>query len=418
MRIHRVDLIVFPVILLTGILLGSVQVASMPGVPSHGRYHASDMDDLQEQLLGHSVLPKPWSAASDHPGWLAICGLYQRVSTATGLQGMRLWNRLTPVFLGLNLCLFLGLTRQLRFNRLQALALTAVLLASGATITWSVVLETHVLALTSLLLPALILTNRRLTSRLWSRPNPADVATYGVAIAIATSITITNMMLAILAVIPVNFLRHPSPARLVTRTIRRLPTLISASLVGVGILAFVHLISWYMHQDRNMPQFLEVLGERRLLQSMRGSWWDSILSLAWIAPPIDAYSGRPEYLQMLSLERNWSTAPAYLSGLAVLFLTICSFRVVSARTMFIPAFVLFGVVLHSVYGLGESFLFAANYTWASVISVGLLGRAVMPRQLGWIAFSVALIMLIVNLLIWKHGLDWIIENNYLLPPAH
>jgi hypothetical protein len=66
----------------------------------------------------------------------------------------------------------------------------------------------------------------------------------------------------------------------------------------------------------------------------------------------------------------------------------------------------------------SSSLFSANYTWASVIATGLLGRSVIPRQLGWVALSVALIMLVVNLMIWRHGLDWIIENNHLLPTAH
>ena len=67
MTIPRVDLALFAVVLLLGIIFGAVQVSSMPGVPSHGRYHPSDMDDLQAQLLGHAVLPKPYAAASDHP---------------------------------------------------------------------------------------------------------------------------------------------------------------------------------------------------------------------------------------------------------------------------------------------------------------------------------------------------------------
>ena len=423
MGIRRVDLILFPLVLLVGILFGSVQVASMPGVPSHGRYHPSDMDDLQEQLLGHAVLPKPYAAASDHPAWIAICGMYQRMSAASGLQGMRLWNILTPVMLGVNLCLFLGLLRQLRFSRWQSLGLTAVLLATGATITWSVVLETHVLAPTSLLLVALILTNRRITSRLWTRPTPTSVGTYGVAFALAASITITNIMLAILAVLPLNVFRHPKPNLLLARTMRRIPTLMTAFLVGIGILAFVHLVGWYLTQDRDMRQFLEVLvrggGDGIILfQGIPGSRWESVLSLAWIAPPMDAYKGSPEALDLLALERGWSTAPAYISGFLVLLLTIFSLRVVSARTMFIPAFALFGVVLHSLYGLGESFLFSANYTWATVVSIGLLGRAVMPRQLGWIALVLAMIMLVVNLLIWKYDIDWIVEYNYILPPAH
>ena len=166
-----------------------------------------------------------------------------------------------------------------------------------------------------------------------------------------------------------------------------------------------------------MKQFLEILAERHLMEYMNGAWWDSILSVAWIAPPMDAYSGMPEDEDMLALRRTWATAPAYISGLIVALLTICSLRVMSARMLFIPGFVLFGIVLHSIYGLGESFLFVANYTWASVISIGFLARTLMPRQLGWVAFALATIMLIVNLAIWTHGIEWISENNYLLPPT-
>ena len=316
----------------------------------------------------------------------------------------------------------MGVARQLNFTRRQALAVTAVFLATGATVTWSVVLETHVLAPTGLLLAALLLTNRRLTSRLWSRPTPAVIATYGVAIALAAGITITNIMLALLAVIARNPFRHFAPSRLVARTMRRLPTLGTAFLAGIGLLAFAHLIGWYLSPDREMRQFLELIVHGAgdgiiLLQGVPGSRWESTLSLAWIAPPISAYVGSPENLDLLQLERTWKTAPAYVSGLLVTLLTLCSLRVASARALFIPAFALFGVTLHSIYGLGESFLFSANYTWASVLSIGLLGRATIGRTLEWIAWPLAALMLAANILIWTHGIDWIVAQEYLLPNA-
>ena len=164
-----------------------------------------------------------------------------------------------------------------------------------------------------------------------------------------------------------------------------------------------------------MRHFLEILGERRLLPYMVGSWWDSGLALAWIAPPMSEYVGTPPET-MMDLKLNWRTLPAYVSGLAVFLLVCCSLRVATARPMFIPLFPIFGVFLHSIYGLGESFLFAANYTWATVISLGLLGRSVFPRALGWIALVLGGVMLVVNVVIWMHGLDWIVENDHLLPP--
>ncbi|MCP4835224.1 MAG: hypothetical protein GY895_10725 [Phycisphaera sp.] len=39
-----------------------------------------------------------------------------------------------------------------------------------------------------------------------------------------------------------------------------------------------------------------------------------------------------------------------------------------------------------------------------------------PRSLGWTALVLATILLAVNVGILRHGLDWIVENDHLLPP--
>ena len=143
----------------------------------------------------------------------------------------------------------------------------------------------------------------------------------------------------------------------------------------------------------------------------------TVLALSWIAPPMDAYTGSPEALELLALDRSWPTVPAYLSGLLALVLMICSLRTCSARVLFIPCFAIFGVALHAIYGFGESFLFSANYTWASVLSAGLLGRHLVFRQMTWIACVLAVALFIINVTIWMHGIDWIEANGYLLPNA-
>ena len=402
------------IVFIVGAVAGSIQVAWMPGVPAHGRYHASDSDYLQEDLLGVSLRPGPSAPTADHPAWQAICGVYQKISAMFDLSGMTLWNIATPVMLGINLCLFLLLTRNLGFDRAQGLGLTVLLLSTGATVNWSLVLETHVLAPTSLLLAALILSDRRMVPRIWNHPSPWILSVYGLAIALAGSITITNAMLVVLAVLPAGLIRRLRPAPLAKRTIERIPILITAGLVSVGILAFVHLTGWYLIQDPKMAQFLAVANERHYLPYMMGSWWESVLAVAWVAPPLDQYIGYHDDTWFL-LRRNFSTMPAFLSGLLVFTLTVCSIRFASSRGMFIPIFVVFGIALHSVYGRSESFLFAANYAWATVISIGILGRAVIPNHLCRGTLAISSVLFVVNLAIWKHGIDWIIENGYLLP---
>ena len=255
--------------------------------------------------------------------------------------------------------------------------------------------------------------------RIWNRPSAVDLGIFGFAIALSASITITNVMLGILTVLHARSIRRPHPSFFVERTVRRFPTLLTGGLVAVGILAFVHLAGWYfwaghLRKDPEMRHFLEILQERHMIASMAGSWWDSILSLAWVAPPMSEYSGTPPDT-MMALNQNWTTFPAYISGLVVFLLTLCSLRVTPSRAMFIPAFALFGVALHSIYGQGESFLYSANYTWATVIAIGLLGRAIAPRFLGRIALVIAFTLFIVNWAIWKTGVDWIIMNGYILP---
>lgn len=402
------------ILFLLGWAVGTLQVESMPGMPMHGRYHASDMDDLQQQLLGYSARPQKYAAGADHPAWYAICGIYQKASVALGLDGMELWNTTVPCLLGLNLVLFLLLARQIGFSTSQSMCLCLAWLGTASTIHWSVVLETHVLAPTSLLLSALILSHPRFAGRIWNRASPHRITVYGLAIATAASITITNGALAALVFLPGRFIRRFRPRPLIRETMKRTPTMLTASLVGIGLLSLVHVTGWYLVQDRSMQQFLEVLGERRLLAYMQGGWWDSLFAIAWIAPPMSQYEGTPPET-MLALNFNWTTLPAYLSGAVVMLLTACSLRVVSARVMFIPLFPMFGVLLHMIYGKGESFLYSATYGWATVISIGLLGRAVFPRSLSRITIVIAIVLSITNIMIWRDGLVWIVEQKYVLP---
>jgi len=47
--------------------------------------------------------------------------------------------------------------------------------------------------------------------------------------------------------------------------------------------------------------------------------------------------------------------------------------------------------------------------------IGLLGRAVGPRFLAPIALLIALMLFIANWAIWGTGVQWIINNDFILP---
>ncbi|MCP4835223.1 MAG: hypothetical protein GY895_10720 [Phycisphaera sp.] len=77
-------------VLFAGMLVGFLQVDALPGLPTHGRYHASDMDDLRMQVLGFTARPQEYPAGADHPAWYLIRGIHQQASSRLGLEGLRL----------------------------------------------------------------------------------------------------------------------------------------------------------------------------------------------------------------------------------------------------------------------------------------------------------------------------------------
>lgn len=411
----RIDGVACVLLLFAGTLFGLLLAGVVEtGAFAFGEYHASNTSEILIQLRGESARPSINAAGPDHPAWLAFCGVYRRVATALGCPGTTLWLRAAPVMIGVNLALLFIILRRLRFRRADSLGLVALFASLGATINWSVVVETHVLSPTSLLLATLLVIHHPGIGRRERSPRPRDLLAYGVAMALAASVTITNVMLGILAAVPFADFRRGALRKAAIRSGRRLPTVMVSGLIGVGILAIVNVVGWYLWKDPEMRQFLDVLFERRLIPHMVGSWWDSIITLAWVAPPVDAYSGRTDWFR--ALDRDWSTAPAYASGLLVLLVVLWSLRVADSRAIFIPAFALFGVVLHAIYGKSESFIFSPAYAWATVVAFGIVGRHHLPRCLAVLSFATAAVLLPVNLAIWMRGIARLQEAGLELTP--
>ncbi|MAD20189.1 MAG: hypothetical protein CMJ52_08370 [Planctomycetaceae bacterium] len=341
------------------------------------------------------------SAGPDHPAWLAFCGIFHRVAGEIGRPVTDLWLHATAVMLGVNLMLIFLILRRMRFRTTECLALVAVLVSLGATVNWSIVVETHVLSPTSLMLASLLILGTPALRRRGRCARPSDAITCGVAMALAASVTITNVMIGILAALPIAAIRNGRIRKAARILGRRFPLLLASGLVGIGILALVNLAGWYLWKDPEMRQFLDVLGERRLVPLMEGAWWDSVLSLAWIAPPVDAYSGPLDGFR--SLNRDWSTVPAYVSGFCVLLVVLIAMRLADSRSIFIPAFALFGFGLHAIYGKSESFIFAPAYAWATVVAFGIVGRHCFGNRLVIIGFATAATLLSINLTTWMLG---------------
>ena len=139
-----------------------------------------------------------------------------------------------------------------------------------------------------------------------------------------------------------------------------------------------------------------------------------MLSLAWIAPPADAYSGPLDGFR--SLDRDWSTVPAYASGFLVLLVVLLSLRLADSRSIFIPAFALFGFGLHAIYGKSESFIFAPAYAWATVVAFGIVGRHCFGKRLVIVGFTTAATLLSINLTIWLLSVARLQEAGVELTP--
>ncbi|MAB71188.1 MAG: hypothetical protein CMJ54_01635 [Planctomycetaceae bacterium] len=394
-----------------GLLLAT---AVETGVFAYGEYHASNGSAVLSQLTGDSIQPVINSAGPDHPAWLAFCGVFHRVAAAIGRPVTDVWLHATAVMLGVNLMLLFLILGRLRFRTTERLALVALLVSLGATVNWSIVVETHVLSPTSLMLASLLVLGNPALRPRGRSARAGDAITYGIAMALAASVTITNVMIGILAALPLAALRNGRIRKAGRIFSRRFPLMLTSGLVGIGLLALVNLVGWYLWKDPEMRQFLDVLGERRLVQLMEGSWWDSVLSLAWIAPPADAYSGPLDGFR--SLDRGWSTVPAYASGFLVLLVVLLALRLADSRSIFIPAFALFGFGLHAIYGKSESFIFAPAYAWATVVAFGIVGRHCFGKRLVIVGFTTAATLLSINLTIWLLSVARLQEAGVELTP--
>jgi hypothetical protein len=161
----------------------------------------------------------------------------------------------------------------------------------------------------------------------------------------------------------------------------KLPELIRQGAWSVAVIVVVWAPQWlFLHKRIGVPfNFLE---ERHYVDVGSGG---SSVHVLGILPP-----DHPAGLVL---------------SLAAAALLLAALRVLPRRLWFIPAFPLFGVVLHAVYGSDSAFLFAPNYLPLFSISLALVGAKLLPKWSAPAALAAAAVLLTINLGAYRDHLD-------------
>ena len=292
-----------------------------------------------------------------HPlyGW--VCILFQH-----GLIGALHLSRASALALttsGATLAgvgLMYAVMRRFEIAPYRALGFTALYAASGASVAWCCVPDTHVFGGVSVLLTVLIV----------RPPGGAEPSSLRRAFGFVASFSmvVTNAALWILEQVEFERLAIDRLAALVSHhwalARQRLPAL----LIGIALLFVLWGLQWpLLHKRLGIPfNFLE---EHNYVQVSARSPLFALNTLGYVMPgPV--------------------SGPI---GLVAIVLTAATLRALPRRYWFLPLFALFGVALHMVYGSESAFLFSANYAPASVVALALAAERVALRW-GWVAAAV------------------------------
>lgn len=259
--------------------------------------------------------------------------------------------------------------RRLEVGAWAAASYTMLFCAMAGHVVWSSVPEAHMAGGFSTLVAVLLLTGENQSRR-------RSI----LALAVSFSMVVTNAMVWLLRRIDLAPLRRGWRA-FVDANRAHLPDLLRQAMWAIGVVPIVWAPQWPLLQKRiGIPfNFYE---ERHYIEIDRGG---IPLHVLGIFPPDGA-----------------AAVIAALIGVAVL---VAAFRILPVRLWFVPAFPLFGVILHTVYGRDSAFLFSPNYLPLFVASLALVGTRVLPKWAPAALVPVAALLLAVNLSSFKSHID-------------
>lgn len=316
-------------------------------IPHEDFYFGSDSDRVVKNLLDPL---SSFHRLNVHPLYGLVCIAFQHgFANATELQGP--FGALSVLNGGLFAMVVYAAARLWGGGRLAACAAVFFGMACGGFVFWVAVPETHFLAGLTVL-GVFILAKWRLAGATSTLLKSA--AMFG----LGYSMTVTNVVAWLLAKVRYEAIIKRDLKSFIRDNTRQIPDLILAALGGLGLIAVGMAITWYGLYNRLMGRLLDIFREAKYVTVDNQEFGGGFYALGVVGPGGGL---------------NWIID--FVTALAVIF---CIWRL-RKGPVFIPAFALFAVILHSIYARHEAFLFSANYSPALAVAFALALQSVRPR---------------------------------------
>ncbi len=333
-------------------------------------FHGSDILRVRENLLNPKSEIFTYQNLSTHPLFGLICIVAQFVQKMTGLTAFQIYALLAFLQGALHGLLLYICSRLWGASLVLALAIVAFYCSTAGFIYWTSITETHIWAGLSLLI--LIAMAR------WDPQQPEQKTSWGaVSFAVSFSIVVTNGMAWLISRLQLD---RPSPREALRilfqqSTILRLATEL---LAGLGLILLAYAVTRSLLPGRVGPP----LAFGHNVEFVR----------ATLALPFNGFNA----IGLLGPKLDFSTSGVTFANAAFGILACGSFFLVPPRLRFVPAFLLFALVFHSIFARFEGFLFSGVYTAAATLVFGFALSAWFKRGAAIALFALSVPLAIVN----------------------
>ena len=340
-------------------------------VVEQGPFYGSDVVRVRENLLHPLSQLYNYSNLTMHPLFGLICIAAQLVHKLTGFSEYQIYG-LTAFLQGALSGLLLYVCGRLwGASTALALAMVAFYCSTATFIYWSGTLETHIWAGLSLLI---VVAMAR-----WNPKQPEQqMFLGGLSFMVSFSILVTNGMAWLLSRLPLD---RASPREAI-RAIFQQSTILRVAtelLAGLGLILLGFTVTRSFLHDGRVGAPLAFSQEAQFVKSTFEFPLNGFNAIGLLGPRLDyAMSGAV-----------FANAIFGLAACATFFL-------VPPRLRFVPAFLAFVLILHSMFARYQGFLFSGAYAAIAVLVLGLALRAWLKRGAAIALFLISVPLAFVN----------------------
>lgn len=334
-------------------------------------FYGADIFRVRENLLHPLSQAYNYSNLTMHPLFGLICVATQMVHKITGFSEYQIYALMAVLQGALSGLLLYACGRLWGASTALALAIVAFYCSTAGFVYWSSITETHVWAGMSLLIVVAIAR--------WNWKQPEQQAFFGViSFTVSFSIVVSNVMVWLFSRLPLD---RASPREVVRALFQQSTVLRIATemLAGLGMILLGYTVTRSFLPGGHVGTPLAFGQEAQFVRPTFVLPFNGFNAMGLIAPRLD-----------------YTTSGAVFVNAAFGLMACATVFLVPPRLRFLPAFLAFALLFHSLFARFQGFLFSGIYTAAASLVLGLALSSLLGRRATIALFALSVPLAFVN----------------------